>query len=200
MPSVRGKPSLSPISDVSVVRARNWSTTFVTPRELAEYQALRDTIRERGTTRVWLQLATFVAWGALAIATAALAALPIATLLPLLVLAGGFETGLAVHTGVERIGRYVQVFFESEADRGWEHRIMAYGDAVRGPASDPLLASYFWIATIFNFVPAILANPAVVEWTVVGAIHLLFMARVGVARRQASRQRAIDLDRFRQLK
>lgn len=173
----------------------------MTPRELAEYQALRDTIRERGTTRVWLLLATFVAWGALAIATAALAALPIATLLPLLVLAVGFETGFAVHTGVERIGRYVQVFFESEdADCGWEHRIMAYGDAVRGPAGDPLLASYFWIATIFNFVPAILANPALVEWTVVGVIHLLFMVRVGVARRQASRQRAIDLDRFRQLK
>ena len=172
----------------------------MTPRELAEYQALRDTIRERGTTRVWLLLATFVAWGALAIATAALAALPIATLLPLLLLAVGFETGFAVHTGVERIGRYVQVFFESDTDRGWEHRIMAYGDGVRGPASDPLLAAYFWIATIFNFVPAILANPALVEWTVVGVIHLLFMVRVGVARRQASRQRAIDLDRFRQLK
>ena len=77
---------------------------------------------------------------------------------------------------------------------------MAYSEAVRGPASDPLLASYFWIATIFNFVPALLANPAPVEWSVVGVIHLLFMVRVGVARRQASRQRAIDLERFRQLK
>ena len=173
----------------------------MTPRELAEYQALRDTIRERGTSRAWLLLATFVAWGGLAIATAALAALPIATLLPLRVLAVGSETGCAVHTGVERIGRYIQVFFESDdADRGWEHHIMAFGAAGRGPASDPLLASYFWIATIFNFVPALLANPAPVEWSVVGVIHLLFMVRVGVARRQASRQRAIDLERFRQLK
>jgi len=173
----------------------------MTPRELEEYRALRDTIRERGTTRAWLLLATFVAWAALAIATTSLAALPVATLLPLLVLAVGYETGFALHTGVERIGRYVQVFFESEdADRGWEHRIMAYGDAVRAPASDPLLALYFWIATIFNFVPAILANPAPIEWSVVGVIHLLFMVRVGAARRQASRQRAIDLERFRQLK
>jgi len=31
-------------------------------------------------------------------------------------------------------------------------------------------------------------------------IHVLFMVRVGVARRQAQRQRAIDLERFRQLK
>lgn len=173
----------------------------MTPRELEEYRALRDTIRERGTTRAWLLLATFVAWAALAIATASLAALPVATLLPLLVLAVGFETGFALHTGVERIGRYIQVFFESEdADSGWEHRIMAYGAAVRAPATDPLLASYVWIATIFNFIPAILANPAPIEWSVVGVIHLLFMMRVGVAHRQAHRQRAIDLERFRQLK
>jgi len=78
----------------------------MTPRELEEYRALRDTIRERGTTRAWLLLATFVAWAALAIATASLAALPVATLLPLLVLAVGFETGFALHTGVERIARY----------------------------------------------------------------------------------------------
>ena len=173
----------------------------MTRRELAEYQALRDTIRERGTTRVWLLLATFVAWGAFVIATASLAALPIATLLPLLVLAVGFEIGFAVHAGVELIGRYIQVFFEeADADPGWEHRIMAFAGAGRGSGSDPLLTSYFWIAAIFNFVPAILANPAMVEWSVVGLIHLLFMVRVGVARRQASRQRAVDLERFRQLK
>lgn len=172
----------------------------MTSRELAEYKALRDTIRERGTTRAWLLLAAFAAWAALEVTTAALAALPIATLLPLLVLAVGFEAGFALHTGVERIGRYIQVFLENEdADRGWEHRIMTHGDAVRAPA-DPLLASYFWIATIFNFVPAILADPAPAEWSVVGAMHLLFMFRVGAARRQASRQRAIDLERFRQLK
>ena len=173
----------------------------MTPRELEEYRALRDTIRERGTTRVWLLLAGFVGWAALVIATAALAALPIATLLPLLILAVGFETVFAVHTGVERIGRYVQVFFEDdEADHGWEHRITAYGDIPRAPISDPLLASYFWIATVFNFIPAMLASPVPIEWSAVGIMHLLFLVRVGVARRQARRQRAIDLERFRHLK
>ena len=173
----------------------------MTARQLAEYKALRDTIRERGTTRVWLQLATFVAWAAFTIASAALVALPITTLLPLMVLGVGFEAGFALHTGVERIGRYVQVFFEGEeADRGWEHRILAFGDAVRAPTSDPLLALHFWIAAIFNFVPALLANPAPSEWSVVGTLHVLFIVRVGTARRQASRQRAIDLERFRQLK
>jgi len=170
----------------------------MTARETAEYEALRATIRERGTTRVWLQWATFVAWAALTIATTSLAAWPIATLVPLLVLSVGFETGFALHTGVERIGRYIQVFFEG-ADRGWEHRIMAYGAAC-SPAGDPLLALHFWIATVFNLVPALLASPAPSEWTVVGALHLLLIARVGAARRQAGRQRAIDLERFRQLK
>ena len=173
----------------------------MTARELAEYRALRDTIRERGTTRMWLQLATFAAWASLTIATAALAPWPIATLVPLLVLAVGFETSFALHTGVERIGRYVQVFFEGEdADRGWEHRIMAFGDTVRAPAIDPLLAVHFWIATVLNVVPALLANPALSEWSVVGVLHLLLMARIGAARRQATRQRAIDLERFRQLR
>ena len=173
----------------------------MTARELAEYKALRDTIRERGTSRVWLHMATFVAWATLALASAALVALPIAMLLPLLVLAVGFETGFAVHTGVERIGRYLQVFFEDEgADHGWEHRIMAFGDAVHAPATDPLLALHFWIAAFFNFILALLDNPAPSEWSVVGVLHLLFIARVGTARRHASRQRAIDIERFRQLK
>ena len=48
----------------------------MTPREIEEYRALRDTIRERGTARIWVFLAGLVAWGALTTATAALAALP----------------------------------------------------------------------------------------------------------------------------
>jgi hypothetical protein len=173
----------------------------MTPRELEEYRALRRTIRERGTTRAWMLLAGFAVWAALTIATAALTALPIATLLPLLILAVAFETVFALHTGVERIGRYIHVFFENEdADPGWEHRIMAYGETAHASAADPLLASYFWLATFANFIPAFFAGPVAIEWGVVGSIHLLFMLRVGLARRQAARQRAIDLERFRQLK
>jgi hypothetical protein len=39
-----------------------------------------------------------------------------------------------------------------------------------------------------------------IEWGVVGSIHLLFLVRVVLARRHSARQRAVDLDRFRQLK
>src|SRR5258706_8380613 len=92
----------------------------MTSRELEEYRALRDTIRERGTARVWVFLAGMVAWGALTIATAALAALPVATFLPLLVLAAAFEGVFSLHVGVERIGRYIQAFLEEPAgDLGW---------------------------------------------------------------------------------
>ena len=34
----------------------------MTPREVQEYTALRATIRERGTARIWVFLALLVAW------------------------------------------------------------------------------------------------------------------------------------------
>ena len=79
----------------------------MTPRELEEYRALRETIRERGTVRVWLAVMSTAAWAALALSALALAPWPVATLLPLLMLAAGFEGVFALHTGVERIGRYL---------------------------------------------------------------------------------------------
>ena len=69
----------------------------MTPRELTEYRTLRDTIRQRGTTRLWVFLAGLAAWAALTLATAALAALPVATLLPLLILAAAFEAVFSLH-------------------------------------------------------------------------------------------------------
>jgi hypothetical protein len=173
----------------------------VTPRELEEYRALRETIRERGTARVWIVLAGMVGWAALTVATAALAQLPVATLLPLLLLAVTFELVFSLHMGVERIGRYIQVVFEGEeADSGWEHYAMAYGRSFRGSGSDPLFSIYFWIATVFNFVPALSAGPVPLEWGTVGALHLLFAVRIAIARRQAAHQRAVDLERFEALK
>jgi hypothetical protein len=171
----------------------------MTPREQEEYRALRDTIRERGTARVWIFIAGLVAWAGLVIATAALAALPIATLLPLLVLAAIFEAVFALHTGVERIGRYLQVFAEGADGAGWEHAAMAYGRAHRG-GGDPLFAMIFIAAAVLNFVPVMVAEPVALEVGVVGALHLLFVVRVFLARRDAGRQRAVDLERFQALK
>jgi hypothetical protein len=173
----------------------------MTGRELHEYRALRATIRERGTTRLWIFLIGLSFWGGLTVATAALAELPVATLLPLLILAADFEIVLTLHTGVERIGRYIQVFFEDEGeDPGWEHRIMSFGQSFPSGLGDPLFTPYFLTATIFNFVPVLFASPLPIEYGVVGSIHALFVVRVLTARRSAARQRVVDLERFQRLK
>jgi len=174
----------------------------MTPRELEEYRALRATIRERGTARVWIFVAGLGIWAGLVIGTASLASLPEATLLPLLALAGAFEAVFALHTGVERVGRYIQVFYESESpdSSNWEYTAMAFSRAFSGSASDPLFGRFFWIATVLNFIPAMLAGAVPVEWTVIGLAHVIFIVRVVVAERHASRQRAVDLDHFQKLK
>jgi hypothetical protein len=170
---------------------------------LNEYTALRDTIRERGSLRITLFLVALMAWAAATIATAALAALPVATLLPLLLLASGFEVVFGLHTAVERIGRYLQVFYEeddpSRLERAWERTAMAYGRAYPG-GSDPLFVVYFIIAVVLNFVPVILAEPVQIEVAVVGAAHVIVIARILLARHAASGQRAKDLERFQRLK
>jgi hypothetical protein len=172
----------------------------VTPREIEEYRALRATIRERGSLRVILFIVGVIAWAAATIATAALAALPIATLLPLLVLAAGFEAVYAVHTGVERVGRYLQVFYADEGTREWEGTAMAYERAFRGGGPDALFSTYFYVAAILNFVPVLLAEPVRLEVSVVGSLHLLFMGRIFAAHRASGHQRALDLERFQHLK
>ena len=169
----------------------------MTPREIEEYRALRATIRQRGTARVWILVVGLLGWAGLVIATAALATLPIATLLPLLVLAGVFEAILALHVGVERLGRYIQVFHEEQT--GWEHVAMALGSAVRR-GNDPLFTLVFAAAAILNFVPALIAEPVAVEVAVIGFAHVLFIVRIFLARRDAARQRARDLEAFQKLR
>ncbi len=65
------------------------------------------------------------------------------------------------------------------------------------PGSDPLFSPYFFLATVLNFVPVLLAEPVRLEVSVVGAVHLIFVGRVIAARRASGRQRALDLERFR---
>jgi hypothetical protein len=172
----------------------------MTPRETEEYRALRATIRERGSLRFSLFLVGIVAWAAATIATGALAALPVATLLPLLVLAAGFEAVYAIHIGVERIGRYLQVFYDDEGGREWERTAMAYGQAYSSGGPDALFSTCFYLATVLNFVPALLAEPVRLEVAVVGTLHLVFAGRVWVGRRASARQRALELERFHRLK
>jgi hypothetical protein len=121
-------------------------------------------------------------------------------LLPLLVLAGVFEAVFALHTGVERVGRYVQVFFEEANERNWEHTAMAFGQPFRGGGPDPLFALYFWLAAVLNLIPAALSGPTQVEWVALGVGHVIFVVHVWRSTRRAARQRAIDLERFTRMK
>ena len=173
----------------------------MTPREVEEYRALRETIRERGTSRVWFMLAGLSAWAGLVVSTIAWAPFPMASLIPLLVLGACFEGVFAFHTGVERIGRYLQVFYEDDdSPRRWESQAMAYGSRFPGGAVDPLFVAFFGLATFLNFVPVVLAMPVAIEYVVVGAFHVLLLARLAFARRHAIGQRPLELERFRQLR
>jgi hypothetical protein len=165
-----------------------------------EYRALRRTIAQRGTAKAWVFVAGILGWAALTMATAALASLPVATFLPLLVLAGVFEAVFSLHVGIERIGRYLQVFHEDAT--GWEHTAMAFGRPLKGTGTDPLFVAHFLIAGVLNIVPALLADPAPVqlELTVVGTAHVLFVVRLLLARHSAGNQRAADLKRFEEMK
>jgi len=174
----------------------------MTPTDSDEYKALRATIRERGTTRVWIVLVGTIAWAAAALATAAVALPPLVTLIPLLVLATTFEITFALHTGVERVGRYIQVFFEEPSgNAAWEHRIMEFGrSGKRRPSTDPLFARSFLVGVVLNLVTVLVSGPIAIEWGVLGVAHALLVVRILIARRAAAGQRATDLARFEEIK
>jgi hypothetical protein len=145
-------------------------------------------------------VALFVAgvglWAPFAYALVALDAVPLATIFPLVVLAATFEAVFSLHVGVERIGRYLQVFCDDE----WEQTAMAFGPPLAGTRSDPLFAGLLSIAVLCNFIPVLLAGPTPPELTVIGVLHAIVLVRIALARRAASRQRSADLERFQQLK
>ncbi|HWW84036.1 MAG TPA: hypothetical protein VNZ26_10565 [Vicinamibacterales bacterium] len=174
--------------------------------EQSEFDALRATIRERGTARIWLFFAGVTSWAAVSLGAAALSLPPVGTVLPLLILAAAFEGVYALHVGVERIGRYLQARAEGSntvsRNVTWETTIMAFGRPKGSARVDALFSTIFIIAGICNVIPALGvlvggATPA--ELVFVGGVHALFIARVLYARSVAARQRDIDLARFKEL-
>jgi hypothetical protein len=164
---------------------------------LAEYEAMRATIRQRGTARMVLVPAALVGWAALSIGAAAVITVALSTLIPLLVLVGAFESVFALHVNVERLGRYLQVFHE-RAHAGWEHVTMDYGRRFPGGGSDPLFGRIFIFATSVNFFPAALGGEPW-EAAIVAVCHFVFIYRVRKAQSLAASIRAEDLRRFEML-
>jgi hypothetical protein len=167
---------------------------LVTNLELEEYKALRLTIAQRGSARTCIFVIGLAAWTAAAL-TAAFVSVPLITLLPLVLLAATFEAVFALHVGVERIGRYLQVKYD---DR-WEQTAMAFGAPLAGTGTDPLFTVIFGLAAVCNFAPVLLVEPVRVEIATIGGAHALFIVRLIVARQVAARQRAADLERFRSI-
>jgi hypothetical protein len=166
-----------------------------------EYQALRATIRERGTFRVCAILVGLVGWGALSLGLVLSDLAGGVTMVPLIVIAGTFEISFFVHTGVERVGRYVQVFYEeARTMTGWETVVMNYGWRFPG-GLDPLFTGVFASAAVVDFVSAFVLTTRRPGWVAISFIaHLVFVWRLVVARRASAGQRTLDLERFRALR
>ena len=160
-----------------------------------EYRSLRETIQARGSLRIAIAVSTFLTWSALSLWCWTSAAGSLVGLVPLFVLFAGFEAVLSLHTGVERIGRYVQRMFESGGPTppAWEHVAVAMGPRWLSPGGlDPLFSLVFLVAAWLNFIPAA-AGADSLQLTIVTVAHAAFILRVVLARRFAARQRAIDL-------
>lgn len=172
-----------------------------------EYGELRRTIAVRGTVRVALLPVTFVWWAGLSVVLVLFSELPVAALFTLAVLAAGFEAVHALHVGVERIGRYLQVYYEESVANDsvtgsqprWETTATAVGPALPGGGADPLFTVLFCCAAVVNLIPALLPAPTELELVVIAALHLIFIGRVLRARAAAAKQRRVELEQYRAL-
>lgn len=163
-----------------------------------EFEVLRQTIARRGSTRLILASATFTAWAALGLLVLLFAAVPVAALFTLLVLVGGFEAVHALHVGVERIGRFLQVYYEHASDGPrWETSVTLVGPSLPGGGIDPLFTFVFAAAAVLNQLLVLLQNPSRIELIAIGALHLAFVLRLVRARGAAARQRAVELESFK---
>jgi hypothetical protein len=141
---------------------------------------------------------TIIGWAALTLVLMLYGGVPVAALLTLAVLVGGFEAIHALHVGTERIGRYLQVSYEAAPDGPrWETTAMAVGPALPGGGIDPLFSGVFICAAVINVLPALLPQPTRLELGAVGVVHVAFLFRVIRARGAAARQRAVELESFK---
>jgi hypothetical protein len=173
----------------------------------SEYLVLRKTIAQRGALRPILALCGLGAWAVVLIAVLALLPYPVASAIPLLVLAATFEAIRPLHFGAERIGRYLQIFYEEagQPDRSisetpsWERVAMTFGQ-VPGVGGHPLFVPVFFLATFTNYLAVIIPNPVAVEWAVMAVPHLAFIAWLVAAHRAMKTQRTTELARLRDLR
>jgi len=164
----------------------------------SEFGVLRQTIAWRGTARMILVPVTFIAWAALSLMVLLFADVPVAALFTLIVLVSGFEAVHALHVGVERIGRFLQVYYESLRDGPhWETSVTLVGPGLPGGGIDPLFSFVFAAAAFLNVMLVLLPGPSRTELGVIGILHIGFVIRIVRARGASARQRAVELESFK---
>ncbi len=172
----------------------------------SEYLVLRKTIAHRGALRPILTLCGMSIWAALLIAVLVLLPLPVAAAIPLLILVVTFEVIRPLHFGAERIGRYLQVFYEEVGEPGrslsdtpsWERVALSFG-AVPGVGGHALFVPLFLMATALNYLAVLLPRPEPIELSVMAIPHLAFIAWLVASDRAMRTQRAVELARLREL-
>jgi hypothetical protein len=174
-----------------------------------EYRALRNTIRERGSLRHLTTTITFSVWAATMLWVAGSFTGPAAFVVPLVMLAAGFEVGFALHVGVERVGRFLQVRYERTPGSfvSWEKTAMP----LRVPSGgvDPLFLKLYLGGAIINLAAAIWPwlltgirpeKPAgALVFAIIGVTHIAAILRWQLAARFAASQRARELSAIEEL-
>ena len=180
----------------------------MTEQQLHEFRSLRDAVAARGQLRVTLAMAGLSVWAVILTALVVALPHPIAAAIPLSVLLATFEAIRPLHFGAERIGRYLQVFYEEAqaptagplTPPAWERTAMAFGAAVPGAAGHPLFAPTFAIATLVNLLAVVLAEPLPEELALLTLPHLAFLGWLVRTDAAMRAQRPQELARFRELR
>lgn len=176
-----------------------------------EFAALRATIQSRGNLKLCLLLTGIVAWAAVLALTLIWLPPALASTMPLVVLVAGFEAVRSAHLGAERIGRYLQVFFEETRGGSpatapaWERTAMAISPGAPGAGGHPYFLPVFLMAALVNFTAVFLLLGDAVA-TAAGAVtssavlHVAFASWLLYCDRGMRRQRRAELERYRALR
>jgi len=159
-----------------------------------EYDSLRAAIRVRSVATPALLVLAILGWAALTLWVFTSDVVSAATLVPLIALVAGFEALYLLHLHTTRLAAYLQVAY----DAPWETTSLSYRQRFGPFGSNSLFAILFVLATLVNVVPAAVSG-APEELAGIGVAHALFVIRIIVATRRATRLEAEDLERFRSL-
>jgi hypothetical protein len=169
-----------------------------------EFDDLRGAIRARATLAPALVVFAVIGWATLTLWVFTSDVVSAATLVPLIVLAAGFEATVALQTSANRLARYLQAAYEEslteppDARPRWESTSLLFRQRFGPIGSNALFPVLFGLATAVNFVPAAVSGTSE-ELAGIGLAHLLLIVRIVIADRRAGRRQDEDLERYRSL-